>query len=204
MISNITGLHFQPYVGKEYEISGKILLIGESHYLDEDLDDNDDCSSGYDNFTRTTIGDFMEGTLPQKIKFFRNIGLLFGENEKDIWPKIAFANAMQIGLSKAKSQPQRRHIESIPSAYQLLLNNLKPNKVIVLSKRMWNNWIPEENGYYLSNNKVEGKVSTTWKYKYEGGECIATGIAHPSWMFGDTYRNWRPFVKSFLEMDDNK
>lgn len=198
--SGIEGIHFQPWIGKEYYVGRKLLLLGESHYLDEEPDEDDDFSKGYDDLTIKVVRDkFLSGKI--NMPFFKNIGLLFYPDDCfKIWDEIAFANAIQIALPHAKSQPEDREIRTIVPAFKLLLDNLKPEKVIVFSKRMWNRWIPEDNANFISHIKENGKKSTVWKYNYSGGKCLATGVCHPSRMFGNSHSLWKPIIDKFISM----
>jgi len=205
-ISNISGLHFQPWVGKEYDTKGRLLLLGESHYLDDEPNEEDDFSIGYGDMTIEVIRDGHLAGKDMRTPFFRNIGFLFYPDDCfKIWNEVAFANAIQIGLPKAKSQPGTREIETIAPAFQLLLDGLKPEKVMVLSKRMWfQNWIPEDRGQFVSHIVENGKRSTVWQYEYVGGRCLAVAIAHPSRMRGNSYNKWKPLVDNFLSMPLSK
>jgi hypothetical protein len=197
----IDGLHFQPWVGSRYYDNGNLFLFGESHYLDDVPNEEDDFSAGYDNMTIETIRDNHLAEKDMRTPYFRNIGRLFYPNDYyTIWNEISFANAIQIGMPNAKSQPGSREIATIAPAFKLYLDVLKPSKVLVLSKRLWNYWLPEDNGQYVRQISANGKYSTVWEYQYEGGRCLAMGIKHPSWMFGYSCHDWRPLVDKFLSL----
>lgn len=197
----ISGLHFQPWVGKGYAVGKGILLLGESHYIDRSCDD-DDLSVGYDLWTRVVVGDeYLAGKI-QETKFFDRIGRLFNPDDQyQIWQQIAFANLIQIGFPEKRCQPGPREIATIDPAFRLLLNGLKPGKVIVLSKRMWTYWI--NRGEFVSPFSESGKNTQLRKYYFDdqGRSCLAIGIAHPSWMWGRTaHANWRSVVQKFLSI----
>jgi hypothetical protein len=175
-----------------------------SHYIDEEPDEDDDFSAGYEDMTVDVVRKHLAEEY-MKTPFFKNTGLLFyPEDCYKIWKEVSFANVIQIGLSNAKSQPGDKEINTIAPAFNLLLNGLKPEKVIILSKRMWNRWIPGDNGQFVSHIVENGKRSTIWQYDYAGGKCLAVGIAHPSWMFGESCYKWKPLVDKFLSMPMNK
>lgn len=200
-MTKINGLHFQPWVGKEYDSKEKILLLGESHYMDEEPDEDDDFSRGYEEFTRQVIGENYLAGKEMRTPFFRKIGLMFNhDNEFKIWNEVAFSNLIQIGLWKAKSQPSPKELATIAPAFNLLLDHLKPNKVIVLSRRMWNYWIPEDNGQNITKIEENGKWSTIWKFNYQGGSCLAMSTIHPSRMLGNTCHSWKPLIDRFLSI----
>ncbi len=195
-MEKIDGLHFQPWIGEEYYKGRKLLLLGESHYLDAEPDE-EDFSAGYGDITTDAIRNFLTiNDMPTP--FFRNTGLIFYPDDCfKIWNEVSFANLIQIALPRAKSQPGPKEIGTIAPAFKLLLDNLKPERVLVLSKRLLI-WIPKDNGSFVSEIEEEGKKSTVWKFDYLGGNCLAMGINHPSRMFGNDCYLWKPIVDKFL------
>ena len=191
---SIEKLRFKPWIGNYYEENenGKILLVGESHYLDgEDITTQD--------FTTAVINEYLsDGNM--QTPFFKRIGQIFDRNDfKAIWAKVAFANLIQSGLSNSSSQPTKDDIATINPAFEILLNDLRPNKVIVLSKRLWNFWLTEENAQFIGKIKANGKSATVWEYIRDGHSTIAMGIWHPSRMFGNSCYDWTPLVEKFLK-----
>jgi len=199
----IDGLHFQPWIGSNYRIGSGTLALGESHYLDEEPTEEDDFSAGYGDLTIQVVRDgFLARASNFRTPFFKNTGLLFDPNDSyKIWSELAFANLIQIGLAHAKSQPTEREKQTIGPAFRLLLDHLQPTRVIVLSKRMWNHWIPETTGRFVSHISVNGKYSTIWEYPRSGGKCLAMGVAHPSMMLGKSRTAWKSLIDEFLLLD---
>jgi len=187
------GLRFEPWIGKNYKtyVDGKILLIGESHYLDEELDPAS-------NFTTAVIKQFLQGhKLPTP--FFQRIGNIFDSNDyNSIWENIAFANLIQAGLSEAKSQPTVDDIATINPTFEILLKNLKPDKVLVFSKRLWNNWLTEEDATHVKEISANNKKGNIWEYQRNGKKTLAMGINHASRMYGKSWSDWVPLVKKFI------
>lgn len=213
----IKGIHFQPWIPENYEKGyenyGKLLILGESHYDDtedakEDQQDNTEelnensvtADVPVDNpseFTTAVVKHFLEENVD--IAFFRNLGLLFNnENKYDVWRNVAFANGIQVALSDSNAQPSAEEIQTVKKAFWLLIDHLQPDKILICSKRMWNNWMDDGNkrGMYLRNIEENGKKSTIWKYKLENKVCHAMGINHPSKYF--SHLNWKPIVFKFL------
>lgn len=220
MKDNIEGLNFQPQVSESYRngtgIYGKLLIIGESQYIDyEDEDENIDEELNNvinDVSIETPPNEFTSGVIKGyidkkwDISFYRNLGRLF--NKKDsykVWKNVAFSNVIQVGLNSSISQPTPEQIQTIAPVFWILLENLKPEKILVCSSRMW--WrelwwdtIDED----LRSTKlptlldVNGKHSTVWEYKYKTGVCKAIGINHPS--RGGSSDDWRPLVTEFLSL----
>src|SRR5690606_495096 len=152
----IIGLNFQPWVSDAFIASngkyGRLLILGESHYDDVDYteDQKDDILIDLESeilpvenhFTSAVLKDYLDDK--HNISFFRNLGLLFNQDDKyHIWRQVAFTNGIQIALSGSNQQPTKEQIETVKQAFWLLIDNLKPDRVLVCSKRMWNYWIPE-------------------------------------------------------------
>jgi hypothetical protein len=204
MTAKIDGLKFQPWIGHNFGKSeyGKLLILGESHY-GSDLEKYD---TPYGNrSTSEIIQKVINGEFD--INFYRNVGLLFNPHDRNqLWNSVAFANAIQNPLVNTDSQPTRKDIETISPAFRLLLNNIKPDKVLICSKRMWDYWLPENDpqGEFIRQISANGKRSTIWKYEYTDGHCLAMGINHPSRFF--SYLKWNPILKEFLSsnlLDEN-
>ena len=187
----IKGLHFQTYFGKNYENGkyGKLLLLGESHYLDEDLDSP--------NLTKEVLKNYLNG-LKFKSPFFRKIGLAFNpEDRYEVWHNVAFSNLIQKGLPNSKSQPNVEQKASVNLAFKILLENINPEKVIILSKRMWTIWLTDDGCTQNGAVGEDNHRSEVWEYEYPGGKCLVIGIYHPSTR-GFSSRAWAPVIKKFL------
>jgi len=196
----IGGLKFQPWIPESYYDSnnpyGKLLILGESHYIN-DFDEKVD----YSQFTTEKIEDVISSNGCETINYYRNFGKVFYDDPKDIWIKVAFANLIQVGLVGTKSQPTNDDFKTISPALWLLIENLKPQKMIVTSSRMWNRWFPDKDPRC---NKVtlieaEGKKSEIWRYENEDGYSYAMYVRHPSRGFSPNAH--RPLIKKFLETD---
>lgn len=209
---SIKGLNFQPWISDNYLNNtgkyGQLLVIGESHYFEneeesegnEELKENNnsDAYSEDNHFTSAVVELYINGE--KDINFFRNLGLLFNSNDRyELWKNVAFANAIQVSLPKAESQPCSEAISTVIPAFWLLLKNLQPTRVLVCSKRMWNGWMPDndERSSFIEKISSNEKHSTIWKYDYGTGSCLAMGIKHPSKFF--SYTAWKEIVFDFLD-----
>ena len=103
MSSNI---FFQPFVGKDYANGGifgkRIMILGESHYCDEECADCGDCRLHREcvNFTKQVLGDYLNENKERQnwmrtfLKFERS---LVGEETDQamrlkIWNSVIFFN----------------------------------------------------------------------------------------------------------------
>lgn len=185
---------FNPWIGPKYPGKyGKLLIFGESHYTGEEE------FSEPNDLTTKVVEKFLNKQASWK--FFSNLGLLFNnENQYELWENVAFANAIQRGLINSNTNPTSEDILTVIPAFWKILELVKPNKVLICSKRMWHGWIPDndERVSFLKPISVNDKKSAIWKYKYSNGECLAMGINHPSKYF--SYNGWAPLVKDFLRL----
>lgn len=195
MINNrIEGIHFQPWIGAEYESNpnGKILLLGESHYITEE---------DVEGFSTTSVINNFLAKEKMITHFFTRIALLFKEKyPTDFGDHIAFANLIQNGLAEPASQPEQKDIDTVKPAFKILLDSLTPKKVVVLSKRMWDRWLPTENCKRIQDIIVNKKSADIWECQYQSGSCYAMNINHPTRMFGEQYKEWVPLINEFLAM----
>jgi hypothetical protein len=75
-------------------------------------------------------------------------------------------------LFDANSQPTCEEISTIIPAFWALLRNLSPEKVLVCSKRMWNNWLSgkdEHGSSWVQDISANGRKSTIWRYQRSPG-----------------------------------
>ena len=191
-MKHINGLEFQPYIGKYFgkNSNQKILLIGESFY---DYEGDKEPI----HFTEEIVNKFLN---KGGNKTYSTIGEMFYLNDcNKIWHEVAFANLIQRFLEEPGEKPNKQDILIGKSAFKILLDTLKPDKVIILSKRMWEGWIPEHNGSYLTSIDIANKHSTIWKFVYKGGECLATATNHPSRIGSKQKSEWAKLMKVFLK-----
>ena len=116
-----------------------------------------------------------------KSPFFRKAAKAIDPNDwKNVWNNVAYANLVQEGMQDSKAQPTPTQIATANTAFDLLLKNLKPKKVIVLSKRMWGKWLKGDNCTRVDDLDKNGLRSEVWEYKYPYGKCLVIGTYHPS------------------------
>ncbi|MBP6377878.1 MAG: hypothetical protein KA289_00720 [Kaistella sp.] len=183
-------LTYQPWIGKNYGKSelGKLLIIGDSHYF------NGDEPSDLSNFTKAQIAE-----LDDLSSNFHDIVLkLFGhEKHSEFWSKVAFANGIQSAFTSANQVPTKEEKATAELAFRAYLDDVKPEKVIVFSSRLWEHFFNKP-GW---GNHV-GKINDRWNIRaldYSGGHCEALGIYHPS-AHGFSAQEFRQVIASFLIM----
>ena len=187
-----TTLRFEPWIGDNYETNkdGKILLLGESHYCGEE-----EASCG---FTREVIQGRIDKEKMES-PFFDRIEDMFEEiGYKNVWKQVAFSNLIQNPLDASASQPEQKDIATIKPAFERLLADLKPDKIVLFSKRLFE-VLPTDNCYRNADIEINSKKAEVWHYDRNGHISYITGVNHASRMFGNSYKEWVPLIKDFIE-----
>ena len=127
-MKDISELNFQPFIGKEFgkQENNKVLFLAESFY-DKDI------NISTTNHTSELINEFLDG---ETYNLYMTIGRLFDNIDcRKIWNEIAYANFIQRFFLTPSELPTKGDIEIGNNAFKVLLDTLKPDKVIVFSKR---------------------------------------------------------------------
>jgi len=102
-------------------------------------------------------------------------------------------------MNKPDENPTDKHFQTIQPAIRLYLDEIKPNRMVVFSKRAWEKGLPNNItwGNYVETLKDEKSnlSATVWKFNYEEGSCYGIGLHHPS------YKKFNPTnIKSLLNL----
>lgn len=195
------GIRFLPWIGNNYEqgINGKkIVVLGESHYcaniekdatpqitikVISDLLDPDSEHEGYKN----TYTKFERALAGKRLDYSEKITL---------WHSIIFYNYVQEAFSGPRKMPTFEQYANAENAFFELLEQYRPDCVIVWGKRLYNN-LPRkgEQGYDIV---ISGTDSIeTWEYTLNDGKVIKLlPIVHPSAGFSWDY--WHQVIVTFL------
>lgn len=164
---------FKPWKGKNYRSGkgkyGRLLLCGESHY--ESGDDAD-----------ATINEIKRFLSPGETgKFWTKIGKIFDpDNPKSIWPEVAFANLVQRSMEDPTDRPSDKDFATVGPAFKRLLHDLKPARVIIFSKSVWEHLPPEDKKMKPMN--VDGLQGERCGYLLPSGLCQVLCIHHATRM----------------------
>lgn len=162
---------FNPYVGKEYKnIEFKILVLGESHYLDdsEKFKSFENNKGSYKNFTMNIVNDFLsykKGEQPHKK--WMNTFTKFGNTLKNsnlnsvqtskLWNELAFYNYVQVPMPAPRVEPKISDFSKSYNAFNIVLETLKPDVVLFWGFRFWNNFPKDENcdKMYFDSDRID-------------------------------------------------
>ena len=149
-------IFFQPFIGKDYANGGifgkRIMILGESHYCDEECADCGDCRLRREcmGFTQHVLGDYLdEGKERQNwmrtfLKFERS---LVGEETDQamrlkIWNSVIFFNYLQVAMGGPREAGTSEQYQQAGKAFFEVIEKYKPECIIVWGKRLWNNLGP--------------------------------------------------------------
>ena len=138
-VISMSEVRFEPWVGERYELAElyglRVLLLGESHYGKGDEDSF---------FTRRVVKKWGQ---EKRHRFFTIIarfilhqgrkGRLTGAERREFWDKVAFYNYVQeIVGRKARIRPTRDMWKRSEQSFFKVLQDLKPDLVVVLGKQL--------------------------------------------------------------------
>ncbi len=186
----MSNINFRPWIGENYWDGGcfgkRILILGESHY------GNDNGSSmtqdiiydqAYSNYTMSAYTNFeraLEGDYTDE------------DDRKRIWNSVAFYNYVQECLSESRRSPTQVQFSDSEEAFFEILDELKPDVVLVWGTRLWEN-LPYENYEAYENCKHEGYSYRCGSYTTDNGtKAVCYEIQHPS--SGFSWSWWHNFL----------
>jgi len=184
-------IFFEPWKGSEYEHSRpRLLILGESHYGDISSDPD---------ATRSLTAEYVDNKWSHR--FWTNIMQVVAGAPKheidrsEFWNSVALYNYVQGSAGPTAGQaPPKELWASSEQAFFSVLERLQPERVLVLSRRLWRNMSSQ--GASGAELVVGGTAHETWIYDYRGGTAIASWVPHPS--YGFSWRRWHPVVAALL------
>jgi hypothetical protein len=183
----------RPWKGETYEapkiLPYKTLILGESNYTDnpEKFDENIviDCVLEDINGQQDPQGFGKFATKTRRVIFGRDTKM-----EPDVfWGNVAFYNFVQFLVgNQARQRPtEEMWVNSIP-AFEELITELKPERILVLGLANWRNLIFHIAHQQKSEHSAILSVGTN--------SVLAGYINHPSSSI--TYSKWQPIAQALL------
>ena len=125
----------------------------------------------------------------------------------DFWQSVAFYNFIQEFVAGPRMHPVPEAWRSARPAFEAVLEALRPQALLILGARLWNN-LPnseleslhsEREGPQLRAGELSGK---SWLYLLpDSSKVLAAGIHHPS-SVGFSWERWHPVVSALLNTAD--
>ncbi len=191
---------YYPWVGKAYyTTSPRVLILGESHYYDYEVEGNAKLKKQIDQdhyFTRNIFAN-------QKNNVYTNTEAVLSNNLidcKNIANKISFYNFFSHCLGYGPSDNQKikyvnKYLSESQELFFKIIQILNPDIVIVWgTSDMWN-WMPHNESILISDNSVEKQY---YYVDYPNTKIIH--IRHPS-RDTDLYKTACD-IKSFFEKNN--
>ncbi len=194
-MNELKNVKFLPWVGERYAngVNGlKTLILGESQYIKKSHHNPEEFDNKK-NWTQDIIRDRIALKPSTSLQtFLNNNRMILGIKDKtklsDLWNDLAFYNFIQItigsGNHKDKSRLTAEVIKISRKALIEVVNDLKPELVIVWGKGKINKWLPQ-NKKYINKNM----------WKLDDIEAVFWNIKHPSKFF-----KWTEYHKEYKEV----
>lgn len=200
------GVKFLPFVGDNYEdgisfdkdgklvLEGqgkKVLVLGESHYCDEDLSDEKLSSFPRDVLGRYLGSEERDSWMRTFVKFERALANADTKiDSESIWNHLMFYNYLQRPLRGTRMASEKNY-EEAKNPFFAILEKYKPDYIIVWGRRLFAK-LPNEKGEYMSCNDMN-----LWSYNIEGKMIKVLPIYHPSVGFSWDY--WHKVIVVFIK-----
>lgn len=207
------GVKFLPFVGDQYSYGisfndngelvlgteakpgKKVLVLGESHYCDEDLSDEE-----LSSFTREVLDCYLKSEeryswMRTFLKFERALSNADTNiDSKSIWNHLMFYNYLQCPLRGLRMAGDSRRYEDATTPFFAILKKYKPDCIIVWGRRLFVN-LPSENvqeGEYMPSIEIN-----IWSYQIDGHTIMVLPVVHPSGGFLWGY--WHEVIVELLK-----
>lgn len=207
---NMERVFFKPWVGENYESGGifgkRILVVGESHYCDDDECERCSEESAYDGcheFTNKVVRQIIDGETTRWSGTFRKfekslVGDKFATaTSEQIWQSIAFYNYLQVAVAKARQAGDLSEYDKSEDAFFDVLNKLQPDVMFVWGvTRMYDNR-PSKGWTVGSEITVDGYKVLNGYYTLDNGHRVrAVWTYHPSAGYSPEW--WNKVIKEVL------
>lgn len=210
----MNNVFFEPWIGKKYGteqsvFAKKVLILGDSHYCEEECftcgDKVNKPRCG--NFTTEVVNDYLDhnhkaswkGTFSKFMNSFVNGRTQENCDRENLWNSVVFYNYLQVA---AGSESRQTHLynfneESHFIALREVISSLEPDVIISWGNNVWDA-IPEDLGWgkAVSGDKF-GECHLLYPFKNKTIELL--GITHPSAAYKSSHWN-----NVFAELGFNK
>lgn len=204
------GVKFLPFVGDSYEYGisfdeegnlvlgtkekpgKKVLVLGECHYCDEEISEED-----MNSFTRDVVNRYLKSSSNGdkshwKSAFFKFERAFYNHvaepsETKNFWEHVMFYAYLQRGFVFSRENAILGDYKKAETPFWKTLETFNPDVVVVLGKRLYD-WLPDGNGEPITFNFDE--EIDAWKYHVNNQNVLLLCINHPSGAFDCEYWNY--------------
>lgn len=214
-IAGIESIHWLPWIGEKYfEIPSehRMLVIGESHYLDQGKvpaeAEADRINKMRRDYSQRMIGEDIQHKYYYDVPTYRNFHKALFNNESldftKFWDKVGFFNLIQIPLDSNKNRPTKQEFEMGWQAFEEILKRLTPSYCIFIGSSAVNHLnknltlgssLKRSNVSHLE--KINGAYGKQMVVEYGNGKtCTCLFIKHSSKYFSP--EKWNTFLNNHL------
>lgn len=192
----------KPWEGRQFKKDRNLLIVGESFYgFQEDPNDPD--------IGISVVKDVING---KRLPFFTKIeSAIRGcdalqTNPADFWRTVAFVNFYQGAFPSAGNKDPATTREMLVRGIEVfpqILSQLKPKRMLVFSKHVWDNFDKFESLNWRSEAGIEreGKSIDNGYLTARDKSChvYCTWLPHPASRNWGAPTRWTPFIKEFMD-----
>jgi hypothetical protein len=207
----MSNVFFKPWVGNQYDKAGsifskKILVLGDSHYIDEqdyislnNLDEQSDLTTGVMlDYLDPNVKENWKSTFTKFMNSFIQDTKHYECSISELWNSVAFYNYLQRpgGTQSRQTQHYDYTQDKDRNAFLEIINDLQPDIIISWGNKVWDA-IPEDLGYgNYRVNDLHGDCCCLYPFKDRVIKLI--GITHPSTSYKSSH-----WSKVFCELRAN-
>ena len=208
------GVKFLPFVGDQYwygisfndngelvlgteaKPGKKVLVLGESHYCDDDWKDEE-----LYTFTRDVLDCYLDSEeryswMRTFVKFERALDPKESKYSKNIWSHLMFYTYLQKPLYSIRMIGTQGDYEEAVELFNKVLEQYKPDCIMVWGRRLYNNLPTKDIKCFDLSSDIE-----IMEYNFEGYEVLVMPMQHPSGVFFSCsfwYENVVELFKKYL------
>jgi hypothetical protein len=183
-----------PWVGECYEsnelLPYRTLVLGESNYTtQENFNSNLVIACIKDHIGENSDDNFSRfATKTRRVILGRETKI----SAKEFWQNAAFYNFVQYRVGDlSKQRPTQKMWDDSVQAFDELVNNIKPERILVLGQENWKNLLA-----HIDHQKINDFMA---KFIIGDNAVIAGFIVHPSAGGGYfTYKEYGPIAKQVV------
>lgn len=195
---------FNPWAPVDADWGGlRLLIVGESHY-DEGIKYSPAEQWEHTHYVVRRYGAEARETTTFFLRiaqtFIQGASTIPDDDYRAFWKRVCFCNYVQefVPDKPGKNKVSKEMIRRSGPAFHELLDDVRPNAVLVMSAAIWEDMSAEN--VALETDDVGG-IGRVYRYTYRDGTCLAAHTDHPRARFKNIYRPdvWRPRVQAFLD-----
>ncbi|MCL2128960.1 MAG: hypothetical protein FWH35_01220 [Treponema sp.] len=191
-----------PYVGEKYfEISPKVLILGESAFGDHEGDRKllqnviNAIKNGIDN-------KYTEHAKTKSFytKVMNLISDISDDNKLSFWNNVCFYDFIQVLLDGPSVIPPKEYFTNAEEPFFEIMEKLEPDLIIVLGQRLYKKLPYKEGGEECKPFSENGIIMPIYKYKINKKSVYCCGINHPTGSHGFKKDIWKILIKKFRKI----